>query len=179
MELFAQRYVDCNPEGELANADTAYVLSYSIIMLHTSLHNPSVKDKPTVDRFISMNRGINNGGDLSKDLLTELYENVKREEFKVPGGEGNLAETFFNPEREGWLTKEGGKYKSKHRRWFILKESILYYFKQPTDKDLIGSIPLEQHLKVRPGQRSDWQHTSRTTPKSPPSLRPQGSSPLF
>jgi len=57
---------------------------------------------------------------------------VKREEFKVPGGEGNLAETFFNPEREGWLTKEGGKYKSKHRRWFILKESILYYFKQPT-----------------------------------------------
>jgi len=132
MELFAQRYVDCNPEGELANADTAYVLSYSIIMLHTSLHNPSVKDKPTVDRFISMNRGINNGGDLSKDLLTELYENVTREEFKVPGGEGNLAETFFNPEREGWLTKEGGKYKSKHRRWFILKESILYYFKQPT-----------------------------------------------
>ena len=62
----------------------------------------------------------------------ELYENVKREEFKVPGGEGNLAETFFNPEREGWLTKEGGKYKSKHRRWFILKESMLYYFKQPT-----------------------------------------------
>ena len=57
---------------------------------------------------------------------------MKREEFKVPGGEGNLAETFFNPEREGWLTKEGGKYKSKHRRWFILKESILYYFKQPT-----------------------------------------------
>ena len=49
--------------------DTAYVLSYSIIMLHTSLHNPSVKDKPTVERFISMNRGINNGGNLSKELL--------------------------------------------------------------------------------------------------------------
>ena len=39
-------------------------------MLHTSLHNPSVKDKPTVERFISMNRGINNGGNLSKELLT-------------------------------------------------------------------------------------------------------------
>ena len=38
-------------------------------MLHTSLHNPSVKDKPTVERFISMNRGINNGGNLSKELL--------------------------------------------------------------------------------------------------------------
>ena len=62
----------------------------------------------------------------------ELYENVKKEEFKVPDGEGGLAETFFNPEREGWLTKEGGKYKSKHRRWFILKEGMLYYFKQPS-----------------------------------------------
>lgn len=61
-----------------------------------------------------------------------LYEDVKKEEFKVPDGEGGLAETFFNPEREGWLTKEGGKYKSKHRRWFILKEGMLYYFKQPS-----------------------------------------------
>ena len=50
----------------------------------------------------------------------------------MPDGDGGLAETFFNPEREGWLTKEGGKYKSKHRRWFILKEGMLYYFKQPS-----------------------------------------------
>ena len=64
--------------------------------------------------------------------VQELYDNVKKEEFKVPDGEGGLAETFFNPEREGWLTKEGGKYKSKHRRWFILKEGMLYYFKQPS-----------------------------------------------
>ncbi len=60
----------------------------------------------------------------------DLYEQVKKEEFKVPDGEGGLAETFFNPEREGWLMKEGGKYKSKHKRWFILKERMLYYFKQ-------------------------------------------------
>ena len=57
---------------------------------------------------------------------------MKKEEFKIPDGDSNLAETFFNPEREGWLTKEGGKYKSKHKRWFILKEGMLYYFKQAT-----------------------------------------------
>jgi Sec7 domain len=28
-----------------------------------------VKDKPTVEQFISMNRGINNGGDLPRELL--------------------------------------------------------------------------------------------------------------
>jgi len=50
-------------------SDTCYVLSFAIIMLNTSLHNPSVKDKPTVDRFIAMNRGINEGGDLPRELL--------------------------------------------------------------------------------------------------------------
>ncbi len=39
-------------------------------MLNTSLHNPNVKDKTTLERFISMNRGINNGQDLPDDLLT-------------------------------------------------------------------------------------------------------------
>jgi hypothetical protein len=38
-------------------------------MLNTSLHNPAVKDKPAVDRFIAMNRGINDGGDLPSELL--------------------------------------------------------------------------------------------------------------
>lgn len=49
--------------------DTCYILSFAIIMLNTSLHNPNVKDKPSVERFISMNRGINEGGDLPEDLL--------------------------------------------------------------------------------------------------------------
>jgi len=44
-------------------------LSFAIIMLNTSLHNPSVKDKPSVEQFIQMNRGINNGGDLPRELL--------------------------------------------------------------------------------------------------------------
>ena len=33
-------------------------------MMNTSLHNPSVKDKPSVDQFISMVRGIDDGGEL-------------------------------------------------------------------------------------------------------------------
>lgn len=130
MEHFAQGYCASNPTI-FSNPDTCYVLAYAIIMLNTSLHNPSVKNKPTLESFISMNRGIDNGNDLPADLLTAFYEDIRKEQFKIPGM-GNLAETFFNPEREGWLTKEGGKYKSKHRRWFILKDNILYYFKQPS-----------------------------------------------
>lgn len=50
-------------------ADTCYILSFSVIMLNTSLHNPNVKDKPPFERFVSMNRGINDGGDLHEGLL--------------------------------------------------------------------------------------------------------------
>lgn len=51
-------------------------------MLNTSLHNPNVKDKPNVDRFFAMNRGINDGGDLPEDLLkvsTNIGDNVQKE----------------------------------------------------------------------------------------------------
>ena len=49
--------------------DTCYVLSFSIIMLNTSLHNPNVRDRPPFERFVSMNRGINDGSDLPEEQL--------------------------------------------------------------------------------------------------------------
>lgn len=45
-------------------------------MLNTSLHNPNVKDKPSAERFIGMNRGINDGGDLPEDLLKVRFDGL-------------------------------------------------------------------------------------------------------
>lgn len=135
---WAQHHLDpASLRLSLLSADTCYVLSFAIIMLNTSLHNPNVRDKPGLDRFISMNRGINEGGDLPEDLLRvccvpttgflfmhvksfyvdlfmfslivqNLYESIKNEPFKIPEDDGNdLTHTFFNPDREGWLLKLG------------------------------------------------------------------------
>ncbi|XP_026858606.2 cytohesin-2 [Electrophorus electricus] len=148
MEAFAQRYCTCNT-GVFQSTDTCYILSFAIIMLNTSLHNPNVKDKTSLERFISMNRGINNKEDLPSDLLTKLYESIRNEPFKIPVDDGNdLTHTFFNPDREGWLMKEGGRVKTWKRRWFILTDSCLYYFQYTTDKEPKGIIPLE-NLSVR------------------------------
>ncbi|XP_025097463.1 cytohesin-1-like isoform X2 [Pomacea canaliculata] len=153
MECFAARYCELNP-GVFTKTDTCYILSFAIIMLNTSLHNPSVKDKPTVERFIQMNRGINDGGNLPEELLTSLYESIKKEPFKIPEDDGNdLMHTFFNPVKEGWLTKQGasrfrGRYKNWKRRWFILNDNCLYYFQYTTDKEPKGIIPLE-NIQVR------------------------------
>ncbi|XP_072444783.1 cytohesin-3-like [Chiloscyllium punctatum] len=143
MEAFATQYCHCNPDV-FQSTDTCYVLSFAIIMLNTSLHNPNVKDKPTLERFITMNRGINNGGDLPQDLLRNLYESIRNEPFKIPEDDGNdLTHTFFNPDREGWLSKLGGRVKTWKRRWFILTDNCLYYFEYTTDKEPRGIIPLE------------------------------------
>uniref|UniRef100_A0A3B3BPJ6 Cytohesin 1a n=1 Tax=Oryzias melastigma TaxID=30732 RepID=A0A3B3BPJ6_ORYME len=133
MEAFAQRYFQCNSKV-FQSTDTCYILSFAIIMLNTSLHNPNVKDKPSVERFISMNRGINDGGDLPEELLTNLYDSIKNEPFKIPEDDGNdLTHTFFNPDREGWLLKLGGRVKTWKRRWFILTDNCLYYFEFTTN----------------------------------------------
>uniref|UniRef100_A0A3B5LS80 Cytohesin 3b n=1 Tax=Xiphophorus couchianus TaxID=32473 RepID=A0A3B5LS80_9TELE len=148
MEAFASRYCQCNP-GVFQSTDTCYVLSFAIIMLNTSLHNPNVRDKPPVERFISMNRGINEGGDLPEELLRNLYDSIKSEPFKIPEDDGNdLTHTFFNPDREGWLLKLGGRVKTWKRRWFILTDNCLYYFEYTTDKEPRGIIPLE-NLSIR------------------------------
>ncbi|XP_065578705.1 cytohesin-1-like isoform X2 [Artemia franciscana] len=148
MESFAQRYCQLNT-NIFTSTDTCYVLSFAVIMLNTSLHNPSVKDKPSVEQFISMNRGINDGKDLPRDILESIYDSVKAEPFKIPEDDGNdLMLTFFNPDREGWLWKQGGRYKSWKRRWFILNDNCLYYFEYTTDKEPRGIIPLE-NIKVR------------------------------
>ena len=41
-------------------------------------------------------------------FLQSLYENIKKEAFKVPEDDGSdITRTFFNPDNEGFLTKEG------------------------------------------------------------------------
>jgi cytohesin len=148
MEAFAQHYCAVN-EGVFNSTDTCYVLSFSVIMLNTSLHNPSVKNKPTLESFIQMNRGLDNGADLQAELLTTLYESISKEPFKIPEDDGSdLTQTFFNPGRQGWLTKEGGKHRSWKKRWFLLTDNCLYYFKSPQHKEPKGIVPLEL-LQVR------------------------------
>eukprot|EP01103_Thecamoeba_quadrilineata_P008330 TRINITY_DN18098_c0_g1_i1.p1 TRINITY_DN18098_c0_g1~~TRINITY_DN18098_c0_g1_i1.p1 ORF type:complete len:462 (+),score=61.43 TRINITY_DN18098_c0_g1_i1:166-1551(+) len=44
--------------------------------------------------------------------------------------------------KSGWLTKQGGSISTWKRRWFILKDDKLYYFKTIKDIEVTGIIPL-------------------------------------
>jgi len=148
MDTFAQRYCQQNPYI-FQEPDTCFILSFSIIMLNTALHNPNAKMKITVEQFIKQNKGINSGRDLPADMLEAIFRNIKEEPFKIPDETyDDLMYTFFSPEREGWLLKQGGSWKSWKRRWFVLNDRCLYYFQHTAENVPKGIIPLE-NVRVR------------------------------
>ena len=80
MLKFAERFMSGNPKA-FANADTAYVLAYSVILLNTDQHSVKIKGKRmTIDDFIKNNRGINDGQDLPTEYLTGIYDEIASNE---------------------------------------------------------------------------------------------------
>jgi len=82
MEKFAERFCRSNP-GAFKNADTAYVLAYSVIMLNTDAHNPMVKQKMSRTDFLKNNRGIDDGSDVPEAYMGALYDRITRNEIKM------------------------------------------------------------------------------------------------
>lgn len=82
MLKFAERYVHGNP-GVFANAETAYVLAYSVIMLNTDLHSPHVKRRMNLDDFIKNNRGIDDGQDIPREILEATFDEIANDEIKM------------------------------------------------------------------------------------------------
>ena len=80
MLKFAERYLTGNPNA-FANADTAYVLSYSCVMLNTDQHSSKIRGhRMTVEDFIKNNRGINDDQDLPPEYLAGIFEDIASNE---------------------------------------------------------------------------------------------------
>ncbi|KAI4150202.1 MAG: hypothetical protein L6R39_002323 [Caloplaca ligustica] len=80
MLKFAERYITGNPNA-FANADTAYVLAYSVIMLNTDQHSGKLKGKRmTVEDFIKNNRGINDNANLPDEYLASIFDEIAQNE---------------------------------------------------------------------------------------------------
>ncbi|KAI9838812.1 MAG: guanine nucleotide exchange protein for ADP-robosylation factor [Sclerophora amabilis] len=80
MLKFAERYITGNPNA-FANADTAYVLAYSVIMLNTDQHSSKMKGRRmTKEDFIKNNRGINDSADLPDAYLEGIFDEIAHNE---------------------------------------------------------------------------------------------------
>lgn len=81
MLKFAERYVSGNP-GFFANADTAYILAFSVIMLNTDAHSSTLakQKRMSKDDFLKNNRGIDDGKDLDAAFLEDVYDEIQTHE---------------------------------------------------------------------------------------------------
>jgi len=70
LEQFAQTFYNQNPE-QFESADVVFVLSFSLIMLNTDLHNRSLAEhkKMRLDQFLRNNRDVNYGAAIPREVM--------------------------------------------------------------------------------------------------------------
>lgn len=81
LQVFSDRYVECNPDGICGNPDTILLLAFALAMLNTDLHNQNVKRRMTVEEFLKNLRGTNNGSDFDPNMLNDMYSRIQKNEF--------------------------------------------------------------------------------------------------
>ncbi len=153
MEKFAERYCSQNDEQVFANADTAYVLAYSLIMLNTDAHSSQIKKKMTQQEFVNMNRGINDQKDLPNAFLEQLYQAITTNEIKIKEFDP-VAEHAKKQEASG-LTSRPNKTKLFHlESAAMVKESQeAFKLKAKRKSNYVTSHSVEA---VRPMFESTW-----------------------
>ncbi|KAG8748549.1 hypothetical protein FRC10_003683 [Ceratobasidium sp. 414] len=71
MEGFAKRYAECNP-GLFVSEDHAYILAFSLMMLHTDAFNKSNKNKMTKADYVKNTRM----GGIPPEVLDCFFDNI-------------------------------------------------------------------------------------------------------
>jgi brefeldin A-inhibited guanine nucleotide-exchange protein len=109
MLKFAERYITGNPNA-FANADTAYVLAYSVIMLNVDQHSKKMKGKRmTREDFLKNNRGINDNADLPDDYLLAIYDEISRNEIVMEQEQEAAANSGLTTQSTGGLAANIGQ----------------------------------------------------------------------
>ncbi|KAM9910565.1 hypothetical protein OXX69_004370 [Metschnikowia pulcherrima] len=97
VELFAEAFVasqttennpapdDCpDREPVLPDRDAVFILSYSIIMLNTDLHNPQVKKSMDLEAYRRNLKGVYNGKDFPEWYMAGIYNSIRDREIIMP-----------------------------------------------------------------------------------------------
>ena len=149
IDSFAQEYFKTYPPENMNSSDPISTLCYSIIMLNTDAHNKKVKKKMTEEEFIKNNRGINNGKDFDKDVLSNIYKEIKNNEIKM---------TDDN------TPSQQQKQKNSFIKW--LKNIIKQIFKKPKVSHRDKTSKRQSYTPLS-DERTTSVRTTRTNPDQP------------
>ncbi|WP_395476485.1 T4SS guanine nucleotide exchange effector RalF [Rickettsia endosymbiont of Pantilius tunicatus] len=131
VESFASKYYEQNATNEINHADAAFISAYATVGLNTNLHNPSVKDKWTIDQFKDQLKGLNtesklqgikSGKNFGNEFLENIYNGIKAEPF-----ESNFIETATGYEIAG-ISSQNDKTFKKLDNFLTAKTDIKNVF---------------------------------------------------
>jgi len=150
MEKFAERFTRQN-ESVFPSPDTAFILGFSVIMLNTDLHNPSIKPerRMTKESFVRNNKGIADGGDLPEQVLTGIFDRIKENPFSLKEDDEarekvskentqdlfNSLFVFEGPTIFGSSAEEKKREKFRKEREEMMAASEQLFKKRPVDKN--------------------------------------------
>ena len=116
ISTFNDRYIQCqdsndeadeqpksNGDGDeeeeekvLPDADAMFVLSFSLIMLNTDLHNPNIKKPMTLEDYQRNLRGCYRGKNFPVWYTEKMYNSIKEKEIIMPEEHKGTAKWFEN-----------------------------------------------------------------------------------
>ncbi|TID22601.1 hypothetical protein CANINC_003261 [Pichia inconspicua] len=109
VSTFNDRYIECQEESDdptltndpdteeekvLPDSDAMFVLSFSIIMLNTDLHNPNVKKPMTLTDYQRNLRGCYKGKDFPHWYTEKMYNSIRDKEIIMPEEHKGSAKWF-------------------------------------------------------------------------------------
>jgi len=81
----------------------------------------------------------------------DLFSNVFSNSSATAAEKKVSVASLIQPEKEGFLVKQGGVVKSWKKRWFVLKAKTLYYFNTRQDNEPAGVIHLNADCDIADG----------------------------
>jgi len=115
-------------------------MAFSLILLNTDRHNPAIPEnkKMTFPQFLRNNSGLWDGEDPPIELQEQLFNAIVNEEIVI--------KKQGDPDKRGWIKGIRGEYTDIGRRWLVLKNNELRWYKNPSqgeDRGIGGRIVLD------------------------------------
>jgi len=183
LDCFAARFALYTKEP--LTKDLVHQLAFVIILLNVTLHHPNVRGKTTMtrDQFVKIYfKEPSLKGAFSREDLAELYDQVSKKEIRYEEDrEDLLGNLFTDPDRAGWLEIRIKNAESLFpriqnrwvKRWVVLSQHSLYYFRKSTDVEFEGFIPVENlRLLTEQNSASSPEISTRELPGSHEVYRP-------
>jgi hypothetical protein len=144
IQAFADRYHECNP-GIFMSSDQAYIIAFSLMMLHTDAFNRNNKRKMQKHDYVKNTSGQH----VSEDVLGCFYDNicytpfVHYEEEVDVNGERVLPFTTKKSKLKGAITDSGKKVSGPVDPYNLLVEQKLDLLRPPIKDSILLEDPYD------------------------------------